>query len=348
MNRAQREDDMTRTTVALGALFAILGPVAAQAQEVTLRLSHWVPASISPASAGINPWAEAVMEASDGRIEIQIFPAQQLGRAPDHYDMARDGIVDLAYVNPGYTAGRFPIYALTEIPFTVSDSVEGAMAIHEWYLANGGAEEMSDVKVCFVHPHAPGALHTKETVTSPDQIAGMNVRPAHATMARFVSMLGGGPVQVPAPEVREALSKGTAEAVTFPWEAMYDFNLTEEVPVHLDMPFYLSSQVMVMNLDSYNGLSDENRAVLDEHCSVDWTGTVAQGWEDGDLAARERLMADESQTFNTPTEDEVQAWRDAAAPLIDEWKATVTDKGYDADAILAAYRAALEARGAAY
>lgn len=334
--------------VALGALLSAVCALPAQAQDVTLRLSHWVPPTIAPASRGINPWAESVQEASEGRIAVQIFPAQQMGKAPDHYDMAAQGIVDIAYVNPGYTAGRFPIYGLTEVPFMADDSVGAAKAIHEWYLANGGLEEMSEVKICFVHPHAPGALHTQETVTKPEDVVGKNIRPAHATMARFVSLLGGGPVQVPAPEVREALSKGTAEGVTFPWGAMYDFKLTDEVPVHLDMPFYLSSQVMVMNKGSYDRLSDENKAVIDDHCTPDWSARVAQGWHDADMEARDQLMADDSQTFNTPSDEEVTAWREAAKPLIDEWKESVTAKGGDADEILSAFTAALEANDAAY
>jgi len=339
---------MKPTSVALGAVLAVLGPVAVQAQDVTLRLSHWIPPTISPATKGVEPWAQSVMEASDGRIEIQIFPAQQLGKAPDHYDMAAQGIVDLAWVNPGYTAGRFPIYALTEVPFMADDSIAGAQAIHEWYLEYGAEQEMGDVKVCFVHPHAPGALHSQVDITSPDQIRGKNIRPAHATMARFVSLLGGGPVQVPAPEVREALSKGTAEAVTFPWGSMYDFNLTEEVPVHLDMPFYLSAQVLVMNKASYEGLSDENRAVIDEHCSPEWSGRVAAGWHEDDMAAKERLQADPEQVFNTPSEAEIAAWREAAQPLTEEWKAAVEAKGGDADAILQGYMDALKAYDADY
>ncbi|WP_238363974.1 TRAP transporter substrate-binding protein [Mesobacterium pallidum] len=339
---------MKKTSIALGALLAVVVPLAVQAQEVTLRLSHWVPPTISPASKGINPWAESVMAASDGRIKIQIFPAQQMGKAPDHYDMGAQGIVDLTYVNPGYTAGRFPIWALTEVPFMADDSVAAAQAIHEWYTEYGAQQEMGDVKFCFVHPHAPGAMHSQEKITSPADVKGKNIRPAHATMARFVSLLGGGPVQVPAPEVREALSKGTAEAVTFPWGAMYDFKLTDEVQQHLDMPFYLSTQVLLMNQASYDGLSDENKAVIDSHCTPEWSGKVAAGWAEDDMAAREQLMADPSQTFNTPTEEEVAAWREAATPLIDEWKKAVADKGGDADAILAAYMAALEKYDAAY
>ena len=341
---------MTPSAIAPGAILAAVLGVAAplSAQEVTLRLSHWVPPTIAPATKGINPWAESVQQASDGRIAIQIFPAQQLGKAPDHYDMAAQGIVDLAYVNPGYTAGRFPIYALTEVPFMADDSIKGAQAIHDWYAEFGAQQEMGDVKVCFVHPHAPGALHSQEPITGPDGIKGKNIRPAHATMARFVSLLGGGPVQVPAPEVREALSKGTAEAVTFPWGAMYDFKLTDEVPVHLDMPFYLSAQVLVMNQASYDGLSDENKAVIDDHCTIEWSGKVAAGWYEDDMAAKDKLMADGNQSFNTPTAEEVEAWRAAAAPLIDEWKEAVTAKGGDADAILDGYKAALDKYDAAY
>ena len=53
------------------------------------------------------------------RSRSPLFPAQQLGKAPDHYDMARDGIADLTWVNPGYQAGRFPIFAAGELPFLI-------------------------------------------------------------------------------------------------------------------------------------------------------------------------------------------------------------------------------------
>ena len=62
-----------------------------------------------------------VEKASGGTIKYKIFPAQQLGKAFDHYDMARDGIADVTYVNPGYQPGRFPIVAAGELPFLVGE-----------------------------------------------------------------------------------------------------------------------------------------------------------------------------------------------------------------------------------
>ena len=46
-------------------------------------------------------WAESIGKASNGSIKVTIFPAQQLGKAFDHYNMARDGVADVTHVNPG-------------------------------------------------------------------------------------------------------------------------------------------------------------------------------------------------------------------------------------------------------
>ena len=43
--------------------------------------------------------------------------------------MARDGIADFTYVNPGYQPGRFPIIAAGELPFLVGDAHGGIRAI---------------------------------------------------------------------------------------------------------------------------------------------------------------------------------------------------------------------------
>ena len=121
---------MKTSTLLAGTIIAALTTGAATAQEVTLRLSHWVPPTHPIQVLGIEPWIQSLSDASDGRIAVTIFPAQQLGAAPDHYDMARDGIADITYTNPGDQAGRFPIYSLIEIPFHANNATGGAQAIH--------------------------------------------------------------------------------------------------------------------------------------------------------------------------------------------------------------------------
>ena len=98
---------LQRTTLA-AALLAGAGFAGAQDKPVEIKLAHWVPANHLLAQTGFIPWAKSVEAASGGSIKVTIFPAQQLGKAPDHYDLARDGIATLTFVNPGYQAGPLP------------------------------------------------------------------------------------------------------------------------------------------------------------------------------------------------------------------------------------------------
>jgi len=83
-------------------------PAAAQDKPVHLKLSHWVPPS-HPLQKALEDWGSSIQKATNGTVTFTVFPAQQLGKAFDHYDMARDGIADVTYVSPGYQPGRFPI-----------------------------------------------------------------------------------------------------------------------------------------------------------------------------------------------------------------------------------------------
>ena len=95
-----------RTTIA-AIIAAAAGSAAAQDKPVELKFAHWLPAQHSLAVTGCIPSAKSVEAASGGSIKVAIFPAQQLGKAPDHYDLARDGIAQMAWINPGYQAGRW-------------------------------------------------------------------------------------------------------------------------------------------------------------------------------------------------------------------------------------------------
>ena len=104
------------------AALLIGGATGALAQDKTfeLKLSHWVPPS-HPLQKALEEWGASVEKDSGGTIKYKVYPAQQLGKAFDHYDMARDGIADLTYINPGYQPGRFPIISAGELPFLMTN-----------------------------------------------------------------------------------------------------------------------------------------------------------------------------------------------------------------------------------
>src|SRR5246127_5729750 len=132
---------MRKTILAL-LLAASVTPAFAEEQTFNLKISHWVPASHSLQKA-LEDWAAAVEKDSGGTIKSKVFPAQQLGKAFDHYDMARDGIADVTYINPGYQPGRFPVIAAGALPFLVANGKGGTAAVDAWYRKYAG-KEMKD------------------------------------------------------------------------------------------------------------------------------------------------------------------------------------------------------------
>lgn len=331
---------MKRILASLALAVGITGPAAAQ--EVELSLSHWVPAVHPLQVLGMEMWAKSVEEDSNGRIKVTIYPAQQLGAAPDHYDMARDGIVDMAFVSPGYQPGRFPIFAAAELPFQFTNAKGGSAAAHEWYMQFAG-KEMGDTFVCMVNLHDPGTFHGKTgPLLMPSDFKGMNIRPANGTLARAVNLIGGASVQVPAPGMRDALEKGTADVTASPWGSLFTFGAQDIVTHHLDMPLYVSAFTYNINKDKLASLSDENRKVIMDHCTPEWSEKVASGWADVEAAGRQKIIDLGGHTLYTPNAEQIAVWKETMAPLLDEWKANATKAGIDADAAYDSFVATLK------
>ena len=319
----------------------------AQDKPVELKFSHWVPAT-HPIVKASEEWAQSITKASNGTIKITIYPAQQLGKAFDHYDMARDGIADLTYINPGYQPGRFPIIGAGELPFLMTNAKGGTQALDAWY-RKYAAQEMKDVKFCLAFVHDPGAFHSRtKKIVVPDDIKGMKIRPAHATMATFMTQLGGTNVPSSAPEVRDILERGVADAVTFPWGSVVLFGIDKVTKYHLDMPLYVTTFAFVFNKDKYNQMSPAQQKVIDNHCTPEWALKVAAPWADFEHAGIAKIKAEGGHEVYEPTPAQVAEWKKAAQPLEEKWAEGVKKTGVDPVVVMKELKAQLSKEGAGY
>lgn len=331
------------------AALLIGGATGALAQDKTfeLKLSHWVPPS-HPLQKALEDWGASVEKESGGTIKYKVYPAQQLGKAFDHYDMARDGIADLTYINPGYQPGRFPIIGAGELPFLMTNAKGGTQALDAWY-RKYAAQEMKDVKFCLAFVHDPGAFHSRaKKIVVPDDIKGMKIRPAHATMATFMTQLGGTNVQASAPEVRDILEKGVADAVTFPWGSVPLFGIDKVTKYHLDMPLYVTTFALVFNKDKYNQMSAAQKKVIDNHCTPEWALKVASPWADFEHAGIAKIKAEAGHEVYEPTPAQVAEWKKAAQPLEEKWAENVKKAGVDPAVVMKELKAQLSKEGAGY
>jgi len=321
-------------------LAASVTPAFAQEKNFDLKISHWVPAS-HPLQKALEDWGAAVEKESGGTIKYHVYPAQQLGKAKDHYDMARDGIADVTYVNPGYTPGVFPIIAAGELPFLMSNATGGSEGLDAWY-RKYAPKEMKDVKFCLAFIHSPSAFHSRtKKIVVPEDVKGMKVRPADATMADLVTLLGGTNVQTSAPEVRDTIERGVADAVTFPWGSLVLFGIDKVTKYHMDAPLYVTTFVLVMNKDTYNAMSDRQKKAIDDNCNTEAAGRVGKPWGDFEDAGLGKVKAEPGQEVYTLTADQLAQWKKASEPLVKTWADGVKKTGVDPDAALKELKASL-------
>jgi len=149
----------------------------AQDKTVQLKLSSWVPPA-HPLNPSLKAWADDIEKETGGTVKATLFPSEQLGKAFDHYDMARDGIADFTYVNPGYQPAAFR----SSRPVSCRPGRHakgGSAALDAWY-RKYAAQEMKDVHFCFAFVLDPGTWHGRKKIVLPEDIRGVKVRPSNA------------------------------------------------------------------------------------------------------------------------------------------------------------------------
>jgi TRAP-type C4-dicarboxylate transport system substrate-binding protein len=333
--------------LAAAALVGATTGAVAQDKTVELKISHWVPAT-HPLHKGLEEWSASIEKASGGTIKSKIFPSEQLGKAFDHYDMARDGIADVTYINPGYQPGRFPIIGAGELPFLMTSAKGGSRAIDAWY-RKYAATEMKDVKFCLAFVHDPGTFHSKnKKIVVPGDIKGMKIRPAHATIATWMTQLGATNIQAAAPQVRDTIEKGVAEAVTFPWGSIVLFGVDKVTKYHMDAPLYVTTFAYLINKAKYDGMSAAQKKVMDDHCTTEWAGKTGTPWAEFEHGGIAKLKADPNHEVYAITPEQLAEWRKAAEPLHKTWSDNVRKAGGNPDAIMKELQASLTQYQVAY
>ena len=217
------------------ALTALLASAAlsASAQEVKLKFHHlWNPAAMGATNV-IKPWCEKIAAESNGRMVCELFPAMQLGGTPAQLiDQVRDGVVDIVFTVPGYTAGRFPITEVFELPFMTNSAEAGAKSVWDFY-AKYGQKEWAGFKPLLFTVHDEGYLHTRDKqVKTMADLKGLKIRASTRTVSKMVTALGATPVQMPLPSVAESVSKGVIDGFLLPWEVFPPLKLHEMVKYH--------------------------------------------------------------------------------------------------------------------
>jgi TRAP-type C4-dicarboxylate transport system substrate-binding protein len=325
-------------SLVFGLLVGPLGLATGQAQEVTLRVHHFLPTASTTHKDFIEPWARKVEAESGGRIRIEIFPSMQLGGSPPAlYDQVRDGVVDIVWTLPGYTAGRFPTIEVFELPFMAASAEATSQAIHEFYQKHA-VEEFKDIHPLMFHVHAPGSLHMRDKqVKAMEDLNGLKVRAPTRLTNAALQALGATPVGMPVPAVPESLARGVIDGAALPYEVALPLKVHELTTSHTEIGgkrgLYTAVFLFAMNKARYDSLPADLRQVIDDNSGTPLAKQIGRVWDAAEKPGRDAAVA-QGASFNTIEGAELARWQTATAGVMAAWIAEMDKAGKDGQALV--------------
>ena len=325
------------TALTLGV--GLWAPLGASAQDVTLKFHHiWNTQAMASVNV-ITPWCDKIAKESNNRMKCQILPAMSGGGTPPQLvDRVKDGVDDLVITLPGYTAGRFPVMEVFELPFMTNSAQAGARAAWD-YLQKNALNEFPGTKVLATWVHDEGYIHTRDKqVKTLADFKGLKLRAPTRQTNRLLAALGASPVGMPLPAIPDAISKGTIDGFLLPWEVMPSLKLHELVKYDTETDpsrpaLYSAGFIFAMNQAKYDSLPADLKKVIDDNAGAALSQQIGRIWDNSQAAGRKAAQDRGNVQYTVPAA-ELDNWVKASAPLYDDWVADMDKRGLNGKALL--------------
>jgi TRAP-type C4-dicarboxylate transport system substrate-binding protein len=341
-----------RTLLQSGAAAMLVAPALTGFAQQTITLKfHTFMAPLSNVWLSMHkPWMDKVEKESGGRIKFEAYSAMQLGGTPAQlYDQVKDGVVDIIWTLPGYSAGRFPKTEAFELPFMMNNAEATSKALWE-YLSTVAADDYKETQLLAANVHGSGVLHTKDKpVKTVADLRGMKVRGPSRQITKMLGYLGAIPVGMPLPAIPDALSKGTIDGCVLPWEVIPSIKVQELTRFHSEFTpevgaLYTAAFVLTMNKKRCESLDPELKKVIDNNSGLATSGWLGKTQKSNDPVGR-KTATDRGNTVFTITPADTQEFKRKAAVVEVEWMADMDKRGFNGRQLRDTARALIEKHG---
>ena len=294
-------------------LTAIAVALPAAAQDVKIRFAHSL-STTEPAHLAAEYFAKNVAERTKGRVQIQVFPGEQLGPGKDINEMIRQGANVMNITDPGYLSDFVPDIGVLNGPYLVAgpNDYEKLLA-SDWYKGVEAKLAQAGIKLVMANGFF-GQRHmiADKPIRKPEDAAGLTVRvPPNTMWVETFKAMGTRPTTVQWSEVYNALQQNVVAAAEAPLGSLWGSKL-HETRKTISMTGHFTAFVMwPMNVNFFNRLPKDVQQVL-----------LEEGRKAGDYMTR--LTLEQQQSYvdrfkaagvTFVTDVDLAAFRKATAPV---------------------------------
>lgn len=285
---------------------------------IDIKVGHIAPDDHSY-TKGIEAFAEAVEEESDGRVRFEIFGNGQLGGEREIIEQVQLGSLDMTVATGGVLGSFVPEMSVLEMPFLFND-VEHAYQALDGDIGEELMQKIDEAGFKTLGIWENGMRHiinNKHPVHSPDDMKDLKIRTVENDLyLETYQALGADPTPIAFPEVYTSLQQGVIDGQDNSYGVMVTTKMYE-VQNHLteNMVYYASAPVL-MNVDTFNALPEDIQEIF-VNAGREFTDVqreINQNME----AEQIEFLKEEGVEIVVPTEEEMEAFRTAVEPVYDK------------------------------
>jgi len=266
----------------------------------------------------IREFADEVTTRTDGDLTFEIYDSGSLVSDQQLDEAVVNGTLDIGIVSASILAGTIPALNIFAVPFyfDTREKVDRAV-VPGTPIRTMLDDEINGIgaRALFWLPFGYIAMVTRDTeVHTPADMQGLKIRTFGATVSDFVTSVGGAPVVTSGGEQFLALQRGIVDGGLTGWSSIVDRRLYEVSSYVIGTDHMYETHFALLNDDTWNGLTPDQQAIFRE-VAQDLEAELMDRIFATNEKAREALS--ETMTIIDLTPEEVQAWKDATAPVKD-------------------------------
>lgn len=295
-------------------------------EAATIRLAYNLPQDHHVA-VGIEDFAKKVTEKSGGKVNVQVYPAGQLLSDKDMNQSILSGGVEMGVNSSTLWASTVPAMGIFDVPYVFNDySAVGEAVNGEFGDKLRGAMEEKGAKVLMFADYGYVQFaNNKRQLKSPEDFKGLKIRSIGDLPSELIQAYGASPVFMGGGEVYMALQRDTVDGATSGTTAMLQRKY-DEVTKYLTINNYAYLEfLLAVNKDYWDGLPQKTQDLITEVAAETETWIREQAEKEDNTSAK--ALEDKGMDVYIVPQDELDVWKDAAAPVRDVYVENAGDLG---------------------
>jgi TRAP-type C4-dicarboxylate transport system substrate-binding protein len=279
-------------------------------------------------------FANDVTAATGGEIEIVTHPNGSLFKGDEIFRAVRTGQAPIGERLISALGNEHPLFEIDSIPFLATSFADARKLYDASRPALESVLEEMGLKFLYATPWPPQGLYVKTSIETVGDMQGVKFRAYNAATERLAELMGAVPTKIEAAELTQAFATGTVDSMISSGATGYDSKLWEHVDYWYDVQAWLPKNMVIVNLDTWNGLDADTQAMIAEKAAAAEERGWAEAQELSDWYKTE--LTNQGMNIVEPSPELAQGFQDIGETMMNEWLENAGDLGRE---VIEAYRA---------